>query len=139
MNTTWKSIGMAAGLAITVAAGVVVTTGCAGSEYSRSTGQYIDDKTVSTKVKTELLTDKEVKGTQVEVTTYNGVVQLSGFVDTPAEKDRAVEVARAVPGVREVRDDLVVKMPQTAQAPGVQEPAGAQAQPPAPEETVTNR
>jgi len=118
-----KAMGMAASFACAVAVTSLVTTGCAGDQNTRSTGTYIDDAAVSTKVKTELLADKQVKGTEVKVRTYGGDVQLSGFVDSPEEKTRAVEIARAVPGVRVVRDDLVVKI---AEAPTVQEPAGAQ-------------
>jgi osmotically-inducible protein OsmY len=120
---------MAAVLAVTVSAAAMVTVGCAGSPTSRSTGTYIDDTAVSTKVKTELLADKNVKSTEVDVKTYGGEVQLSGFVDDAAQKERAVEIARAVPGVRNVRDDLVIKTPSaTAQGnPTMQEPAGAEA------------
>jgi len=142
MTYSFKTFGVAAGLALAVSGAALITTGCAGDRYSRSTGTYIDDTAVSTKVKTELLTDKDVKGTEVKVRTYNGVVQLSGFVDTLPEKQRAIEIARAVPGVRQVRDDLIVKAPETAQGPAqVVEPAGAEAPAPPPPvtETTTNR
>jgi hyperosmotically inducible protein len=126
MKNSWKTTGLAAFLAAFLA------VGCAGNENSRSTGTYIDDTAVSAKVKTELLTDKRVKGTEVAVRTYNGEVQLSGFVDSPDQKVRAVQVARAVPGVRDVHDDLIVKVvPATAAVSGqpIQEAAGAQTQP----------
>jgi len=113
-----------------LAGAALVSGGCAGDQYSRSTGTYIDDSALSTKIKTQLLTDKDVKGTEVKVRTYNGEVQLSGFVDTQFEKDRAIAIARAAPGVRDVRDDMVVKAPATARGPApLQEPAGAQAPP----------
>ena len=141
MKKSFKAIGMAATLALSVSALGLVTAGCAGDQSSRSTGTYIDDTAVSTKVKTELLTDKEVKSSDVKVRTYNGEVQLSGFVDSQDQKDRAVQVARAVPGVRVVRDDLIVKAPVTAQGPAVvTEPAGAETPPPAPvQEPNANR
>jgi len=131
MKKMMRTIGVATGLAVAAAVSTVVT-GCAGDATTRSTGTYIDDTAISAKVKTELLADKGVKGTEVNVRTYDGEVQLSGFVDDSAQKRRAVEVARAVPGVKDVRDDLVVKVPVTAQAPTttVQEPAGAQTPPP---------
>jgi len=88
---------------------LVTTTGCSGDRYHRSTGAYLDDKTISTKVKTELLADPEVKGTQVKVKTYQGKVQLSGFVDTEGQKERAAELARRVKGVEYVKNDLIVK------------------------------
>ena len=126
MRNSWKTTGVAAGLA------ALLAVGCAGNATTRSTGTYVDDTAVSAKVKTELLTDKEVKGTEVAVRTYNGEVQLSGFVDSADQKVRAVQVARAVPGVRDVHDDLIVKVvPATAAASGqpIQEAAGAQTQP----------
>jgi hyperosmotically inducible protein len=133
MKKSFKAMGMAATLAVSLAALGLLSAGCAGDQNSRSTGTYIDDAAVSTKVKTELLTDKDVEGTEVKVRTYNGEVQLSGFVDSPDQKARAVQVARAVPGVRVVRDDLIVKSPTTAQGPGVvEDPAGAEAPAPAP-------
>lgn len=127
MKHALKAIGLAAGLALSMASMALVTAGCAGSQNSRSTGTYIDDTAVSTKVKTELLTAKDVKSTDIKVRTYDGEVQLSGFVDSLDQKARAVEIARAVPGVRLVRDDMIVKAPDTAMEPAtVQEPAGAQ-------------
>jgi osmotically-inducible protein OsmY len=75
----------------------------------RSTGAYVDDKVVSTKVKAALLKNPEVKSLQVNVETYNGVVQLSGFVDKPEQVSRAAEVAKGVEGVKSVRNDLIVR------------------------------
>src|SRR5688572_13097400 len=83
--------------------------GCAGDRYERSTGEYIDDKAIGTKVKKELVADKQVSALDVKVDTYRGVVQLSGFVDTPEQKNRAGEVARSVQGVREVQYNIIVK------------------------------
>jgi osmotically-inducible protein OsmY len=75
----------------------------------RSTGEYVDDKAVSAKVKAALLKDPDVKGLQVNVETYNGVVQLSGFVDEPEQASRAVEVAKGIGGVKSVKNDMKVK------------------------------
>jgi osmotically-inducible protein OsmY len=72
----------------------------------RSTGEYIDDKAVTAKVKAALLKDPEIKALQVKVETYNGVVQLSGFVDKPEQISRAGEVAKGVEGVKSVKNDL---------------------------------
>jgi osmotically-inducible protein OsmY len=77
---------------------MVVMLGCAGNRTTRSTGQTIDDGAIATKVKSALIAAPEVKGTQVQVEVYRGVIQLSGFVDRPAEAQRAVTVARAVAG-----------------------------------------
>jgi osmotically-inducible protein OsmY len=75
----------------------------------RSTGKYVDDKAVSAKVKAALLKDPDVKGLQVNVETYNGVVQLSGFVDEPEQASRAVEVAKGIEGVKSVKNAMKVK------------------------------
>jgi osmotically-inducible protein OsmY len=81
----------------------------ADDPMKRSTGEYIDDKVVTAKVKAALLNDPEVKVLQVNVETYNGVVQLSGFVDKPEHIARAAEVAKGVGGVKSVKNDLVVR------------------------------
>lgn len=83
--------------------------GCAGGDTKESTGQYIDDSAITAKVKSKLLTDDEVSGLAVEVETYKGVVQLTGFVDTEDEKRRAEDLAEDVPGVVNVQNDIQVK------------------------------
>jgi hyperosmotically inducible periplasmic protein len=75
----------------------------------RSTGEYVDDKVVSAKVKAALLKDPDVKGLQVNVETFNGVVQLSGFVDKPEQISRAVDVAKGVEGVKSVKNAMKVR------------------------------
>jgi len=109
--------------------------GCAGDRYHRSTGVYIDDKATTAKVKTDLLADPCVKGTEVKVEVFAGKVQLAGFVDTQQQKDRAGDIARRVNGVQWVKNDLIVKnqAPLTPTSPtiyrsSVNEPAGANLQ-----------
>lgn len=98
------------GLAVCLSlSGLLLTTGCAGSRYQRSTGTYVDDKAVTAKVKTELFKDPMVSGFDVNVTTYRGEVQLSGFVDNAEQKERAAAVARTVPGVDMVVNNLELK------------------------------
>jgi osmotically-inducible protein OsmY len=87
----------------------VALIGCAGNRTHESTGQYIDDSTITTKVKTALLADPEVSGLDVKVETFKGVVQLSGFVNDQRQATRAVEIARSVNGVRKVENKLSVK------------------------------
>lgn len=87
---------------------LVLTTGCAVTSGRESAGEYTDDKATTARVKTALARDPIVKANQVNVTTFRGIVQLSGFVETQAQKDRATDVARAIKGVRELRNDLVV-------------------------------
>ena len=89
----------------------VGTTGCASTPTKESTGEYIDDSVVTTKVKAALFADKLVSGFAVKVVTFKGVVQLSGFVDTAAEKQQAEKVALAVNGVRSVENNITVKSP----------------------------
>src|ERR1041384_2668641 len=81
--------------------------GCAVTSGRESAGQYADDKGITAKVKTALVRDSNVKASQVNVTTFRGVVQLSGFVDSAFAKERAGTLARQVPGVVDVHNDLV--------------------------------
>lgn len=82
---------------------------CAPTATQESTGEYVDDAVITTRVKAAYATDPMVKATEVKVETYKGIVQLSGFVDTPEAKRRAEELARQVKGVRDVKNDIVVK------------------------------
>jgi osmotically-inducible protein OsmY len=88
---------------------VVGFLGCAGSRTRASTGEYVDDSVLSSKVKTALHADEDVSGFQVTVETFKSVVQLSGFVDTPAQAQKAEQIARKVQGVQEVRNRITVK------------------------------
>ena len=87
----------------------LMAAGCAPTPTRQGTGEYIDDTAITAKVKTALLADPEVKGTAVNVETYRGVVQLSGFVDSDDEAARAVRKAYEVKGVNSVQNDLRVK------------------------------
>ena len=79
------------------------------AETGRSAGQVIDDATITAKVKAGLIADETTKAYQINVDTNSGIVELGGFVDSAAAKNRASEVARGVNGVKEVRNDLEVK------------------------------
>ena len=83
--------------------------GCAGTATRDSTGQYVDDTVITSRVKTALLKDDVVKSFAVSVETVKGVVQLSGFVNTAAQKSAAGYDAAAVENVKNVRNDLIVK------------------------------
>jgi len=83
--------------------------GCAATQTSESTGQYIDDSAITTKVKTAIFNDAMLKTMQISVETYKGEVQLSGFVNSAQSVRRAGEVARGVRGVVSVRNNLIVK------------------------------
>ena len=83
--------------------------GCSLIEGRETPGQYVDDTAISTKVKAQLVRDPMVSASQVNVETMQGVVQLSGFVDTPQASDRAAQLARNVDGVRGVKNDIIVR------------------------------
>jgi hyperosmotically inducible protein len=78
----------------------------------RSAGAVVDDAALTAKVKSALIADESTKGTQINVETRDGVVQLAGFVNTDAERDHATQVARGVSGVKDVRNDLEIKPKQ---------------------------
>lgn len=88
---------------------IILVTGCAGGTTHESTGEYLDDTVLTTKVKTSILGDSRLKLLQITVETFKGVVQLSGFVDSANASARAVELARKVPGVKTVNNSLIVK------------------------------
>jgi osmotically-inducible protein OsmY len=87
---------------------ITFNTGCAVTQGKETTGAYAKDTEITARIKTDLYKDKDVKGTQVQVHTLNGVVQLSGFVDSQTAKDRAEQIARSVPGVVEVHNSLLL-------------------------------
>jgi len=92
------------------AASLVATlAGCASTPTKESAGEYVDDAVITTKVKAALAADPNVKATEVNVETYKGDVQLSGFVAQPGDAQRAVEIARGVKGVTSVKNDIRVK------------------------------
>ncbi len=88
---------------------VSLPTGCAGTATKESTGEYLDDTAITTKVKAQFVKDSTVKAKDVKVETFKGVVALSGFVNTAEEKARAGEIAATVTGVREVKNDITLK------------------------------
>ena len=89
-----------------------VALGASTIAYAESTGQYIDDATLTTKVKAAILADKQLKATKVSVETTQGVVKLSGAVDSKDQETQAVRDANQVNGVKSVNDLLQVGGPQ---------------------------
>lgn len=87
----------------------VTLAACAGTSTRESTGEYIDDTVLTSRVKSLLLNDPQVSGLAVNVETFKGTVQLSGFVKTVAERNRAVQLARGVTGVRQVKNDILIR------------------------------
>jgi hyperosmotically inducible periplasmic protein len=88
---------------------LVSTPGCTTPEERRSPEAYVDDSTLSAKIKSDLLRDPIVPGTEVNVTTHQRQVQLTGYVGTEEEKERAARIAGSVAGVLGVRNELVVR------------------------------
>jgi osmotically-inducible protein OsmY len=93
-------------LAILAAAGLI---GCASTPKSEGTGEYVDDTVVTAKVKTALLEQPTLKSAEINVETFKGVVQLSGFVRSHENVDTAVDTAKGVKGVTSVKNDMLVK------------------------------
>ncbi len=98
-----------AALAGTLAAVGVITVGCAVGRGQETAGAYVDDAAITTKVKARFAEDPTVAATSISVETLNGTVQLRGFAKSSAEKAQAENLARAVKGVRLVRNDIIVR------------------------------
>jgi osmotically-inducible protein OsmY len=88
---------------------LITATGCASTAKHEGTGEYLDDSVITTKVKAELFDEPNLRSGQINVETFKGVVQLSGFVDTRDNINRAVEIARSVKGVVSVKNDMRLK------------------------------
>jgi osmotically-inducible protein OsmY len=90
---------------------MLITTfaACASTPTRESTGEYIDDSVITTKVKSLLAEDDFLKSFQISVETYHGTVQLSGFVNSQKAVDKAAEIARSVKGLKSVKNNLIVK------------------------------
>ena len=88
---------------------IAVFLGCASTPKREGTGEYLDDSAITTKVKAAIFNEPTLKVFQINVETFKGEVQLSGFVDTAQSVTRAGEVARGVKGVKSVKNNLIVK------------------------------
>lgn len=95
--------------ALFLAVMLVTAVGCASTSKQEGTGEYVDDAVITTKVKAAIFEDPMVKVTEVNVETFKGAVQLSGFVSSQAAINKAVEVTRRVTGVKSVKNDMRVK------------------------------
>lgn len=95
---------------VLICAGMLSTYfGCSTTPAHESAGEVVDDSVITTKVKTALANEIALKSLQINVKTYQGVVQLSGFVDSAENAKKAGEVAQTIKGVKEVKNDLIVK------------------------------
>jgi osmotically-inducible protein OsmY len=99
------------GLVLSLGAIALVTglTGCAGNRYTQSTGERIDDHVDSSRVRKALSADTQYKYDDVSIQTFKGVVQLSGFVNSRDQKNRAGDLAKRVEGIKEVANNITVK------------------------------
>ena len=82
---------------------------CASTPTRESTGEYVDDSVITTKVKSLLAADDFLKSFQIGVESYKGTVQMTGFVDSQKAVDKAIQIARSVKGVKAIKNDLIVK------------------------------
>jgi len=83
--------------------------GCGATATREGTGEYVDDSVITTKVKAAIFNDSTLKVNEINVETFKGVVQLSGFVRSQADIDKAVQVARGITGVKSVKNDMRIK------------------------------
>jgi osmotically-inducible protein OsmY len=98
------------GFGILVLAVVLASAwGCASTSTKEGTGEYVDDSVITAKVKAAIFNDSSLKVNEINVETFKGVVQLSGFVRSRADIDKAVRVAREVAGVKSVKNDMQIK------------------------------
>ena len=88
---------------------LTIFLGCASTPKKEGTGEYFDDTVITSKVKAAILQEPSLKSAEINVETFKGVVQLSGFVNSPADINKAVEVARRVEGVKSVKNDMRAK------------------------------
>ena len=88
---------------------VALALGCASTSKQEGTGEYVDDTVLTTKVKAAIFNEPTLKSAEINVETFKGVVQLSGFVTSTAAQNKAVEVARGVAGVKSVKNDMRLK------------------------------
>lgn len=88
---------------------LALVVGCASTSKQEGSGEYVDDTVITTKVKTAIFNEPDLKSAEINVETFKGVVQLSGFVSSQAAVNKAVSVARSVNGVKSVRNDMRIK------------------------------
>jgi len=104
MNNITRKLATLAGVLF-----VAIALGCASTSKQEGTGEYVDDSVITTKVKAAVLNEPSLKSAEINVETFKGVVQLSGFVSSQADINKAVEVARGVGGVKSVKNDMRLK------------------------------
>lgn len=91
------------------AATLALLLGCASTRDQESTGEYLDDSLITTKVKAAIFREPTLKLLEINVETFKGVVQLSGFVNSQADINKAIEITRGIKGVKSVTNDMRLK------------------------------
>ncbi|MBX9869951.1 MAG: BON domain-containing protein [Burkholderiaceae bacterium] len=95
--------------ALLFAVSLLALTGCASTPRQEGTGEYVDDTVITTRVKAEIFGEATLKSAEINVETFKGIVQLSGFVSSTADINKAVSIARNIKGVKSVKNDMHVK------------------------------
>ena len=95
--------------ALFLAITLVSVVGCASTSNREGTGEYVDDSVITTKVKAAIFNEPTLKSAEINVETFKGAVQLSGFVSSQAAINKAAELARGVNGVKSVKNDMRIK------------------------------
>ena len=96
-------------IAAMTAAALLTATGCAVTRGQETTGAYIDDAALTTRIKARFIEDKQVDAASIKVETLNGTVMLSGFAKNSAERSTAERIARGVNGVKSVKNEIAVR------------------------------
>ena len=104
MNNIIRKLSLLAGIAMIASA-----LGCASTAKQEGTGEYVDDTVITGKVKAAIFNEPSLESAEINVETFKGIVQLSGFVSSPAAENTAVAVARTVGGVKSVKNDMRLK------------------------------
>jgi hyperosmotically inducible protein len=95
--------------ALFLAVTLVSVVGCASTSKQEGTGEYVDDSVITTKVKAAIFNEPTLKSAEINVETFKGAVQLSGFVSSQTAINKAAELARGVSGVKSVKNDMRIK------------------------------
>lgn len=85
---------------------LLFSLGCASTPTHEGTGEYVDDSVITTKVKAAIFNEPTLKSAEINVETYKGVVQLSGFVSSSSDMNKAVEITRSIKGVQSIKNDM---------------------------------
>ena len=88
---------------------LAATVGCTSTPTQEGTGEYLDDTWITTRIKAAMFNESTLRSTEINVETFKGEVQLSGFVNSAQDIRRAVELARSTQGVKSVKNDMRIK------------------------------